>query len=184
MTQEPFLYLHSDGGPRRMLSVLPGHEGFVLHESGLTRFGTGMHRLACRSVDAVFLVRVGGQHRCDLHSLGGLLLRGPDGRRRPIKMLGRLSYSVLRAEGLVDYLVREQIYEPRQLERELGRSVVETLAGFFDGDVWGAEALEQSLDLASAELLAQLAPTLSPVGLSLDGLELVAASSPPTFAGR
>lgn len=184
MTQEPFLYLHSDGGPRRMLSVLPGHEGFVLHENGRSHFAAGMHRLACRNVDAVFLVRVGGRHRCDLHSLGGLLLRGPDGRRRPVKMLGRAGYSVQRAEGLVDYLVREQIYDPRQLERELGRLVVETLAGFFDGDVWRAEGLERSLDFASAELLAQLAPVVSPMGLALEGLDLVAAPAPATAAVR
>jgi len=178
MTQEPFIYLYSRSSGRRVLSVPPGYEGFVLHDDQRRlRLLCGMHDLACPHVAAVFLVRVGGSHALDLRSLGGAMLHGADGRWRPLKVLGRLAYGVVRPELLVDLLEREQIYETRQLGRELARMVVELLSNVLDGEGWRAEKLSENLDMVSGEVLRRLAVALAPIGLIPQGLELVADDS-------
>jgi len=120
MSTPPFIALCDDTSSRDILSVPPGHEGFVRHAGGRLHLRPGMHRLQCERVAAVFLVCVEGSHGVDLRSLGGAMLRAANGRWSPIKLLGRLVYGVVRPEPLVDFLEREQIHEPRQLERELG----------------------------------------------------------------
>jgi hypothetical protein len=172
MSQDPFIYLYAEGESCRVLAVAPGFEGFVLHDRGRAHLGPGVHQLECSGVAAIFQVRVGGHHQVDLRRLGGVLLRDPSGRRRPMKLLGRLAYRVERAAPLVDLLEREQIYEPRQLEGELARLAVEQLSCVFDGDDWNAERLHESLDAARCELLRHLGTALAPLGLEIDDLEL------------
>jgi len=174
MAQDPFIYLYADGGPCRVLAVAPGFEGFVLHDHGRSHLGPGVHQLECNGVAAIFQVRVGGNHHVDLRRLGGVLLRDAAGRRRPMKLLGRLVYRVERAAPLVDLLEREQIYEPRQLEGELARLVVEQLSCVFDGEDWSAERLNVNLDVARCELLRHLSTALAPLGLEIVDLELLA----------
>jgi hypothetical protein len=174
MGQDPFIYLYADGEPCTALAVAPGFEGFVLHEHGRAHLGPGVHRLECRGVAAIFQVRVGGNHSVDLRRLGGVLLRDGAGRRRPVKLLGRLVYRIERAGQLVDLLEHEQIYEPRQLEAELARLVVEHLSNVFDGDDWSAERLHESLDVARCELLRHLGSALAPLGIEIVDLELLA----------
>jgi hypothetical protein len=178
MSTPPFIALCDDTGERRMLSVPPGHEGFVRHEGGRLHLRPGMHRLQVERVAAVFLVCVEGSHSLDLRSLGGAMLRAANGRWSPIKLLGRVVYGVVRPEPLVDFLEREQIHEPRQLERELSRLTVELLANIFDGDALHPDELNGQLGAASGELLRRLTVHLLPLGLSLHGLDLLVAPIP------
>ena len=174
MSQDPFIYLYAEGEPCQVLAVAPGFEGFVLHDQGRAHLGPGVHQLDCSGVAAIFQVRVGGHHNVDLRRLGGVLLRDAAGRRHPMKLFGRLVYRVERAAPLVDLLEREQIYEPRKLEGELARLVVEQLSCVFDGDDWSAERLHESLDAARCELLRHLGTALAPLGLEIVDLELLA----------
>ena len=183
MRQEPFIYLYSRDGVRETLGVPPGYEGFVVYEGGRLNLPPGMHRFACKSVLAVFLVRVGGSHTLDLASASGAMLHAADGRWRPLKVLGRLAYSVAKPELLVDLFVRERISEPRRLDRELSTLVVELLSRVLDGETWSAEKLTENLDLVSGELLRRLTVTMAPLGLTLQGLQLDAAPTPPLEAG-
>jgi hypothetical protein len=178
MDRSPFISLCDEEGPRSIVSVPPEHEGFIRHSTGRLHLVPGVHRVAFDRVFAVFLVRVGGLHELQLRALGGAVLRGPDGRRRPIKVLGRLVYGVVRAEQFVDFLEREQLHDPAEFERELGRLAVELLANVFDGDPLSAEGLAAQLDGVSGELLRRLTAVVLPLGLGLHGLDLVASPAP------
>jgi hypothetical protein len=178
MSTPPFIALCDDTSTRQMLSVPAGHEGFVRHAGGRLHLRPGMHRLQCERVAAVFLVCVEGSHALDLRSLGGAMLRAANGRWSPIKLLGRLVYGVTRPEPLVDFLEREQIHEPRQLERELSRLTVEVLANVFDGEALRPDELDCQLGVASGELLRRLTVLLLPLGICLHGLDLLAAPAP------
>lgn len=178
MNHSPFIALCDEGGQRSIVSVPPEHEGFVRHESGRIHFLPGVHRLACGRVLTVFLVRVAGVHGLELRSLGGALLREPNGRRRPIKVLGRLAYGVVRPEPFVDFLEREQLHDPADFERELGRLTVELLSNVFDGEPLDGDHLSEHLDAVSGELLRRLTAVVLPLGLDLHALDLVAAAAP------
>jgi hypothetical protein len=178
MSTPPFIALCDDTSARQVLSVPAGHEGFVRHAGGRLHLRPGMHRLQCDRVAAVFLVCVEGSHPLDLRSLGGAMLRAANGRWSPIKLLGRLVYGVIRPEPLVDFLEREQIHEPRLLERELARLTVEVLANVFDGEALRPDELNGQLGVASGELLRRLTVHLLPLGLGLHGLDLLAAPAP------
>jgi hypothetical protein len=178
MKESPFLALVDEDEERRILSVPPGHEGFVRHDTGRLHLRPGVHRLQCGRAAAVFLVRVEGSHVLDLRSLGGVMVRASTGRWRPLKVLGQLVYGVARPEQLVDFLEREQIHESEELERELARLTVDLLANVFDGDALHADKLVQSLEEVSSELLRRLTVIVLPLGLRLDGLDLLAAPAP------
>jgi hypothetical protein len=178
MTEPPFLALVDEDGERRMLSVPPGHEGFVRHDHGRLHLHPGMHRLSCGRAAAVFLVRVEGSHVLDLKSLGGAMVRAANGRWRPLKVLGRLAYGVARPEQLVDFLEREQIHEACDLEHELARLTVDLLSNVFDGDALHADKLAENLEVVSGELLRRLTAIVLPLGLRLDGLDLLAVPAP------
>jgi hypothetical protein len=178
MSEGPFISLDTESGQRRVLSVPPGWEGFVRHEGGRIHLLPGVHRLSCPHVAAVFLVRVHGSHALELKSLGGAMLRDASGRWSPLKVLGRLVYGVARPDQLADFLEREQIHETRLLERELGRIAVEMLTHVFDGEALHVETLSQNLDVVGGELLRRLTALVLPLGLSLEGLDLLAAPAP------
>jgi hypothetical protein len=178
MIEPPFLALADEEEERRILSVPPGHEGFVRHLTGRLHLGPGLHRLHCGRALATFLIRVDGAHRLELKSLGGAMVRAAGGRWRPLKVLGQLAYGVARPEQLVDFLEREQIFEARDLERELGRLTVDLLANVFDGEAMDADRLSENLEVVSGELLRRLTAVVLPLGLRLDGLDLIAAPAP------
>jgi hypothetical protein len=178
MSELPFLALVDEDGARRVLSVPPGHEGFVRHDTGRLHFRPGVHRLSCGRTAAVFLVRVEGSHVLDLKSLGGAMVRAANGRWRPLKVLGRLAYGVARPEQLVDFLEREQIHEAREMEHELARLTVDLLSNVFDGEALHADKLAENLEVVSGELLRRLTAIVLPLGLRLDGLDLLVAPTP------
>jgi hypothetical protein len=176
MVVPPFIALCDDTLERRMLCVPPGHEGFVRHATGRMHLLPGVHRLDCERIANVFLVRVEGSHGLDLRSLGGTMLRAANGRWSPVKILGRLVYGITSPEPLVDFLEREQIHEPRQFERELGRLAVDLLSNLFDGEALRPDELNGHLEGISSELLRRLTVVLLPLGLSLHGVDLLAAA--------
>ena len=176
MHDDPFIHLRSNGTP--MLCVPPGSEGFVVHEGWRLRLLAGAHRLAYRGVVAMFLVRVDATHFLELVSLGGAMLRDAGGGWRPIRLLGRLVYSVRRPELLVDLLEREQICEARQLERELHGMVVAQLANVFEGEPLRAERLSENLDVVGGEVQRRLTVALQPCGIGVQGLDLLAEPAP------
>jgi hypothetical protein len=178
MSEPPFLVLVDEEEERRVLCVPPGHEGFVRHETGRLRLGPGVHRLHCGRALAVFLVQVEGAHRLDLKSLGGAMVRAANGRWRPLKVLGHLAYGIARPEQLVDFLEREQIHEAHELEHELARLSIDLLANVFDGEALQADRLAENLEVVSGELLRRLTAIVLPLGLRLDGLDLLAAPAP------
>ncbi len=178
MREPPFLALVDEEEERRVLSVPPGHEGFVRHATGRLRLLPGVHRLCCGRTESVFLVRVEGSHLLDLKSLAGAMVRAANGRLRPLKVLGELVYGVARPEQLVDFLEREQIHEARELEHELSRLAVDLLSNVFDGEALKAERLTENLEVVSGELLRRLTAIVLPLGLRLDGLDLLAAPAP------
>jgi hypothetical protein len=178
MDRPPFIALCDEDDSRSILSVPPDHEGFVRTPEGRLHLRPGVHRLACGPAYAIFLVRVGDLHDVELRSLGGALLRETSGRRRPVKVLGRLVYGVLRAEPFVDFLERERIHDPQDFERELGRLAVELLSNVFDGEPIDAGGLAEHLAAVSGELLRRLTAVVLPLGLGLHALDLVAAPAP------
>lgn len=178
MTEPAFLALVDEEEERRVLSVPPGHEGFVRHDTGRLHLRPGVHRLHCGRAAAVFLVRVEGSHRLDLRSLGGAMVRAANGRWRPLKVLGQLAYGVARPEQLVDFLEREQIHEAQEFEHELARLTVDLLSNVFDGEALHADKLAENLEVVSGELLRRLTAIVLPLGLRLDGLDLLAMPAP------
>jgi len=178
MDRVPFIALCDEEGQRSVVSVPPDHEGFVRHENGRLHFLPGVHRLACGRVLTVFLVRVAGLHGLELRSLAGAMLREPNGRRRPIKVLGHLAYGIVRPEPFVDFLEREQLHDPGEFEHELARLTVELLSNVFDGEPLEGARLSEHLDTVSGELLRRLTAVVLPLGLDLHALDLVAAAAP------
>jgi hypothetical protein len=176
---EPFVYL--DTQPPAQLDVLPGHEGFVVHDGGRLHLPPGRHDLDGQGAAAVFLVRLAGSHTIELRSLGEAMLRDAGGRWRPIQLLGRLVYGIARADLLIDLLQRERICEPRQLEHEMSRTILGLLPHVFDGGPLQADQLSENLDYVSGELLRRVSGALEPHGIAVQGLDLVA--EPAACAG-
>jgi hypothetical protein len=178
MQLPPFTTLWDPDGRRSVLSVPPRHDGFVRHSAGLLHLRPGVHKIDCHEVAAVFLVHLDGTHGLDLLSLGDAVLRGANGHRQPMHVLGRLVYGIARAALLVEYLEREQIHDAAEFERQLRRLTVELLANVFDGEALRAEEVSQHLDVVSGELVRRLEPELRRIGLVIHGLDLVAAPGP------
>lgn len=135
--------------------------GVPLSENSLARGG-----------GPVFVVPVGSSLALELHSLGNTLLQESDGRWRPLRVVGRLAYTITRPELLVELLERDHISEPERFEAELSRIVTELFSRVLDGDSWNAENLTESLDCASGELMRQLEDAVAPLGLNVQAFEL------------
>jgi len=174
MTSLPFLTLPTHDTQPANLRVPQGHAGYALGQSGRTRLECGTHDMQPLSPSTIFLIRVGASHALELESLGNSMLRDDAGLWRPLRVVGRLQYSILHADRLMDVLERDAMLDTSDLERELTEIILDRVNSFLECDTWRSETLEASLECASGELQFHVEEALDPLGIQVISFELTA----------
>lgn len=174
MTLSPFVSLPAQDSQQANLCVPQGHTGYALGRSGRKRLECGTHDIQPLSPATIFLIRVGATHLLELDSLGNSMLRDDAGLWRPLRVVGRLGYSILQADRLMDTLERSDLLETSDLERELTQIILDRVNSFLECDTWRAETLSSSLECASGELQFHVEEALEPLGIQVTSFELTA----------
>jgi hypothetical protein len=174
MTLLPFVSLPTPDSQQANLCVPLGHAGYALGRSGRKRLECGTHDIQPLSPSTIFLIRVGASHVLELESLGNSMLRDEAGLWRPLRVVGRLEYSILLPDRLMDALERDDLQESSDLDRELTQIILDRVNSFLECDTWRAETLTASLECASGELQFHVEEALEPLGIQVTSFELTA----------
>jgi hypothetical protein len=184
MTLSPFVSLPTQESQQANLCVPQGHAGYALGRSGRKRLECGTHDIQPLSPSTIFLIRVGAMHKLDLESLGNSMVRDEAGLWRPLRVVGRLEYSILHADRLMDALERGELLESSDLERELTQIILDRVNSFLECDTWRSETLSASLECASGELQFYVEDALEPLGIQVTSFELTADLTSDVSSGH